>query len=152
LLPRRLILRPSLLHHPLPFKHHLLMALIEFLFFLTLLLPLQLAAVQLYETQHWVQPACKGIDAAVLFMMPTVDRGFAQLCDDQHRAGRLVMVFSYVAMALLTSNFIYWEVRIWLRWFLPFCQVHALRSLAPPLPRQVCGPSRMVTMQSDGVS
>jgi hypothetical protein len=109
---RRFVLRPTLLHHPLRFKHHLPMVLVELWAYLTFGLRDQLAAIQLYQVQPWVRPACKAIDTAVLSMQPTVNSAFAQLCDDQHAAARLVMVFCYVAVALLFSiNFIYWEVR-----------------------------------------
>jgi hypothetical protein len=109
---RRFVLRPTLLHHPLRFKHHLPMVLVELWAYLTCALRVQLAAIELYQVQSWVRPACRAIDTAVLSMLPTVNSAFAQLCDDQHAAARLVMVFCYVAIALLFSiNFIYWEVR-----------------------------------------
>jgi hypothetical protein len=106
------VLRPTLLHHPLRFKYHLPMVLVEFRVYLAYALQHQLAAIKLYQVQQWVRPACKAIDTAVLSMLPTVNSAFGQLCDDTHAAARLVVVFCYVAVALLFSiNFIYWEVR-----------------------------------------
>jgi hypothetical protein len=115
LLPRRrgcrFVLRPTLLHHQLRFKHHLPMALAEFWLYLAYALPCQLDGIRLYQVQRWVRPACMAIDTAVLSMLPTAGGRVERLCDDQHAGASLVMVFCYVAMALLFSiNFIYWEV------------------------------------------
>ena len=115
LLPRhagcRWGIRNSLIHHPLRYKHHLLMSLAQLWVYLIYALPQQRAAVQLYQLQPWVQSACKAIDKTVLSMVPTVERGFGWLCDDEHTACSLVLTFCYVAIAPLFSiNFTYWEV------------------------------------------
>ena len=107
----RWTLRATLLHHPLPYKHHLMMTLVQLGIYLAYALPHQLAALEIYQLQPWVHRACKPIDGTVLAMLPTVDLGFGQLCEQQQVAGRMVLVFCYVAIALLFSvNFIYWEV------------------------------------------
>ena len=106
------MLRTSLLHHPLRYKHQLLMALVEVGAYFAYALPHQLAAIELFNVRPWVQPACKAIDSTVLAMVPTVDkRGLSHLCDSEQTAAPQVLVFCYVAIALLFSiNFIYWEV------------------------------------------
>jgi hypothetical protein len=107
----RWTLRATLLNHQLPYKQHLLMSLVQLGIYLTHALPHQLAALELYQLHPWVQPACKAVDRAVLAMVPTADLGFGQLCEQQQMAAQLVMVFCYVAIALLFSiNFIYWKV------------------------------------------
>jgi hypothetical protein len=117
--PRRFFLRRTILHHPLRFKLHLPVMLVELWAYVTYVMPNQLAAVQIHQVQPWVRPACRTVDTAVLSMLPTVvplGSAFGQLCDDQHVATSLMLVFHYVAIALLFSiNFIYWEVSTGLR-------------------------------------
>ena len=104
-------MRNSLLHHPLPYKHQLLMALVQLGVYLAYALPCQLEALELYQLQPLVQHACKSIDCVVLAMLPTLDSGFGLMCEGQQPASRLVLTFCYVAIAILFPvNFVYWEV------------------------------------------
>lgn len=102
----------SSLFHPLPFRQHATMCVITLAFYYELVLPLQLRALEQYQLQAWVPPACSSLMAVHAPMLPTIP-GMCHLVQDVCSSGQgapLLLAYTFLLTAIIIPLcLLYWH-------------------------------------------
>ncbi len=95
-------------NHPLPFKHQVAMSVITLIFYTKHMHHHQVAAVDIFQLQGWVEPTCRQLQAALLAPLPGSSGIPEHICSQPGNAAFLMMYIFILLVAILPVHLAYW--------------------------------------------